>query len=47
MTDNNDSTLSPTLEPKRKVSILADHPQVVQGYDNPAFDGPLRDGVVG
>lgn len=39
------STLSPTLEPKRKVSILADAP-AVQGYDNPAFDGPLREVVV-
>lgn len=48
MADSNDSTLSPTFEPKRKVSILTEHPQVqVQGYDNPAFDGPLRDGVVG
>lgn len=45
MTEN-DSTLSPTLDSKRKVSILADPPQI-QGYDNPAFDGPLRDGVVG
>lgn len=42
---SDDSKLSPTLDTKRKVSILTDPPKV-QGYDNPAFDGPLRDGSV-
>lgn len=37
---SNATSLSPNMEPKRKVSILADaHPQA---YDNPAFDGPAN-----
>ena len=37
------NTLSSSNEPKRKVSILTDPPHVQSGgYDNPAFDGPLR-----
>lgn len=39
----NNTPVSPVMEPKRKVSILTDVvPTNPQGYDNPAFDGPLR-----
>jgi hypothetical protein len=41
---SHNAPLSPAVDPKRKVSILADPPQhhQAQGYDNPAFDGPQR-----
>lgn len=37
-------SLSPSLEPKRKVSILTDPPSQENGgyYDNLGFDGPRR-----
>lgn len=41
--DMGQNTLNTSNEPKRKVSILTDPPHIQGGgYDNPAFDGPLR-----
>ncbi|KAG5676603.1 hypothetical protein PVAND_006426 [Polypedilum vanderplanki] len=41
VSDTTSPVLSPTTEPKRKVSILTDPPSHL-AYDNPAFEGPRR-----